>query len=224
VFATCEDGQDLVDLGLSEGLHEVEIRARIPGTDITLASTKAEVLLTCAGSGSTTSGDGSSTGETSTGETSTRETSTGETSTGETSTTSGSDSSDSGGSPTSTTDAGTGSGDHPLDPDQEVGCSCDTSTVGDPAVPLAVLLAGLTRRRRHLTGRGALPGHSTAISRSMPTSSVRSITRMSSRSLTRAWTERWRLVEDRQNRVSLRALRRGRGEMAIDRSPSAVAP
>ncbi len=152
VFATCEDGQDLVDLGLGEGTHEVEIRARIPGTDITLASTRAEVLLSCAESGST-SGDGTSTGATSTGE----------------DPTAGSASSG-GGDPASTTDAGSGSGsgDDPLDPDPKVGCSCHTSTVGDPAALLVVLLAGLGRRRSGARRRASRRGGESCRSSSPP--------------------------------------------------------
>jgi len=143
VYATCEAGEGVVDPSLSPGAHLVEMRARIPGTDIVLTSSEVEVLLSCAESGST-GGDAGSTAGTST-DTSTDTSAGASTGDGETTQTAaptgGPTGPDGDASTTAADDTGGES-----DPDK--GCSC-RAPADDPATPTlaVVLLAGLARRR-----------------------------------------------------------------------------
>jgi hypothetical protein len=150
VFATCEVNPDVVEDGVAEGLHEVQMRARIPASGITLTTAKVEVLLTCLDPDTTTGDDdGTSTGDPSTPSGGTAEGDAG-TTVGPPGTTMTGD------EPTGDASTGPGDpestgGDPPTDDDDSTGgCTCRASTPGGAIAPaFAVLLvAGLARRRR----------------------------------------------------------------------------
>lgn len=123
VYAMCAAG-DVVDEGLSEGTHEVVIRARIPATGVVLASTKVTVELSCGSGGTSGAGEVTSTGDAPTGS--------------------------DGGSGGSTGDGGSTGVDQATGGlETKTGCACRTD--GDPFGSTALgllVLVGLARRRR----------------------------------------------------------------------------